>query len=111
MQLNTSGEKGVRGVVIELTTVVALDDLNGEAELSGHPVKEVKEGGEGVKLGTQRESPGVVSEIINDHQIILIARDAKYRRSPQITVNKSKACEACEEEEKGSRTWRPSWYA
>jgi hypothetical protein len=54
--LNTSGE-GARGVVIELTTVVALDGLNGESELSGHPDKEVKEGGEGVRLGTQRESP------------------------------------------------------
>jgi hypothetical protein len=39
-QLNTSGEKeGARGGVIELTTIVALDGLNGEAELSGHPGK------------------------------------------------------------------------
>jgi hypothetical protein len=52
-QLNTSGEKErARGVVIELTTVVTLDGLNGEAELSGHPGKEVKEGGESVRLGT-----------------------------------------------------------
>jgi hypothetical protein len=67
-QLNTSGEKkGARGGVIELTTVVALDGLNGEAKLSGHPGKEVKEGGEGVRLRTQREGPGVVRKIINDH--------------------------------------------
>jgi hypothetical protein len=32
--------------------VVTLDGLDGEAELSGHPGKEVKEGGEGVGLGT-----------------------------------------------------------
>jgi hypothetical protein len=50
----------------------------------------VKKGGEGVRLGTQRECPRVVRDIINDHQIILIARNAEYRRSPQITVDKIK---------------------
>jgi hypothetical protein len=73
-----------------LTTVVTLDDLNGEAELSRHPGKKVKKGGKGVRLGTQRESPGVVREIINDHQIILITRNAEYKRSPHITVDKIK---------------------
>jgi hypothetical protein len=34
------------GGVIELTTVVTLNDFNGEAELSGHPGEEVTEGGE-----------------------------------------------------------------
>jgi hypothetical protein len=86
--LNTTGEKeGARGGVIELTPVVALGSLNGEAELSGHPGEEVKKGGEGVRLGTQREGPGVVREVINDHQIILITRNAEYRRSLHITVN------------------------
>jgi hypothetical protein len=51
----------------------------------------VKKGGEGVTLGTQREGPGVVREIINDHQIILITRNAEYRRSPHITVDKIKS--------------------
>ena len=51
-------ERGRRtgGGVIELTPVVVLDGLNGEAELSGHPGKEVEEGGEGLRLGAQRES-------------------------------------------------------
>jgi hypothetical protein len=90
-ELDTAGEEeGARGGVIELTPVVALDDLNGEAELSGHPGKEVKKGGEGVRLSMQREGPGVVREIINDHQIILITRNAEYRRSPHITVDKIK---------------------
>ena len=45
-QLNTPREEeGTGGGVIELTPVVALDGLNGEAELSGHPGKEVEEGG------------------------------------------------------------------
>jgi hypothetical protein len=68
-----------------------LDGLNGEAELSGHPGKEVKKGGEGVRLGTQREGPGVVREIINDHLIILITRNAEYSRSPHSTVDKIKS--------------------
>jgi hypothetical protein len=78
-------EEGARGGVIELTPVVALDGLNGEAELSGHPGKEVNKGGEGVRLSTQREGPGVVREIINDHQIILITRNVEY------TVDKIKS--------------------
>ena len=53
------------GVVIELTPIVTLDGLNGEAELSGHPGKEVKEGGEGLRLGAQRKSPRVMRKIIH----------------------------------------------
>jgi hypothetical protein len=45
-QLNTSRqEEGPGGGVIELLPVVTLDGLNCEAELSGHPGKEVEEGG------------------------------------------------------------------
>ena len=45
-QLNTPREEGgTGGGVIELPPVVTLDGLNGEAELSGHPGKEVEEGG------------------------------------------------------------------
>jgi hypothetical protein len=50
----------------------------------------VKEGGEGVGLGTQRESPRVVREIIDHDQVVLVARHAKNRRSPQITMDKIK---------------------
>ena len=60
-QLNTlREEEGTGGGVIELTPVVTLDGLNGEAELSGHPDKEVEGSGEGLRLGAQRESPRVV---------------------------------------------------
>ena len=52
--------------VIELPPVVTLDGLNGEAELSGHPDKEVEKGGEGLRLGAQRESPRVMRKIINN---------------------------------------------
>jgi hypothetical protein len=90
-KLNTPREEEeTRGGVIELTLVVALDGLNGEAELSGHLDKEVEEGGEGLRLGVQRKSPRVMRKIINHHQIVFIARHAEYRRCPQVTVKKIK---------------------
>src|SRR6185437_751268 len=60
---------------------------NGEAELSGHPGKEVEEGGEGLRLGTQRKRPRVVREVVDHHQIVLVAREAEYRGGPQVIVN------------------------
>ena len=48
-QLNTPREEErTGGGVVELPPVVALDSLNNEAELSGHPGKEMEEGGEGL---------------------------------------------------------------
>jgi hypothetical protein len=69
-------------VVVKLTPIVTLDDLDGEAELSGHPDKEVKEGGKHLRLGTQGESPRVVREIIDHDQIVLAARNTRNWRSP-----------------------------
>jgi hypothetical protein len=43
-------EEGTGGGVIELTTVVALDGLDGEAELSGHPSEEVENHGKSIRL-------------------------------------------------------------
>jgi hypothetical protein len=91
-QLNTSRqEEGPGGGVIELPPVVTLDGLNCEAELSGHPGKEVEEGGEGLRLGAQRKSPRVIRKIINNDQIVFITRHAEYRRCPQVTVNQIKS--------------------
>ena len=87
-QLREEEETG--GGVIELMPVVTLDGLNGEAELSGHPGKEVEEVGEGLRLGAQRKSPRVMRKIINNDQVIFVARHAEYRRCPQVTVNKIK---------------------
>jgi hypothetical protein len=81
-ELNTPREKGAGGVIIELTPVVALDSLDGETELSGHLGKEVEEGGKSLGVDTQRKTPRVVREIIDHHQIILIARKARNRGSP-----------------------------
>ena len=91
-QLNTPRqEERPGGGVIELLPVFTLDGLNGEAELSGHPGKEVEEGGKGLRLGAQRKSLRIVREIINNHQIIFIARHAEYRRCPHVTVNEIKS--------------------
>jgi len=58
---NYQNELGAfQGGGVELTPVVTLDGLNGEAKLSGHPGKEVEEGEEGLRLGAQRKSPRVV---------------------------------------------------
>ena len=75
------------GGVVELPPVVTLDGLNGVAELSGHPGK-VVECGEGLRLGAQRKRLRVVREIIDHHKVVLIARKAKNRRGPQVTVSK-----------------------
>ena len=58
---NPREEEGTGGGVIELLPVFTLYGLNGEAELSGHPGKEVEESGKGLRLGAQRKSPRVVN--------------------------------------------------
>jgi hypothetical protein len=50
----------------------------------------VAKSGESLGLGTQRKSPGIMGEIIDHHQVVLIARHAENRRSPQVAVNKIK---------------------
>jgi len=90
-QLDTTRkEERAGGIVIKLTPVVTLDGLNGEAELSGHLGKKVGQRGERLRFEAQRKSPRIMREIIQHHQIVLIARNAEYRRCPQITVYKIK---------------------
>jgi len=47
-----SEEEGTGGGVTKLPTIVTLDDLDGEAELCGHPSEEVEDHGESIKLHT-----------------------------------------------------------
>jgi hypothetical protein len=49
-------------------------------KLHGHVCEEVREDGEGVRLMAQRESPRLMSAIIENNQVILIARNTKYMR-------------------------------
>ncbi|WVZ58830.1 hypothetical protein U9M48_009058 [Paspalum notatum var. saurae] len=63
-QLDTMREEeGAGGMIIELTPVVTLDDLNGEAELSRHLGEEVGDRGERLRLGAQRKSPRILSKV------------------------------------------------
>ena len=89
--MDTTGEEeGASGGVIKLTPVVTLHSLDGEAELGGHPCKEVAKSGECIRLSTQGKSPGVIGEVINHHQVVLVARHAKYRRCLQVAMDKIK---------------------
>jgi hypothetical protein len=91
-QLHPVGEKEVTGGgVIELTTVVTLNGLNGEAELSGHPGEEVTEGGESLRLGTQWKRPHIMRKIIKHNKIVFVTRHTSNGRSPQIAVYKIKS--------------------
>jgi len=75
-------EEGTGGAVIELTAIVTLDGLDGEAELSRHPGEKVEKSGESIRLRTQRESPRIMREIVNHHKIVFIPRNADDRRCP-----------------------------
>ena len=55
---NTVKKKEVAsGRVVEFSTVVTLDALNGGAKLCAYIVKEVRESGESFRLETERKSP------------------------------------------------------
>jgi len=57
-QLDTVREKeGTGGGVIELPTIVTLNNLDVKTELSRHPGEEVQKGGESLRLHTQGKSP------------------------------------------------------
>jgi hypothetical protein len=75
-------EESSGGGVIKLATIVTLDGLDGEAELCGHPRKEVEERGKRIRLRTERKSPRIMRKIINNHKIVLIARNTDNRRCP-----------------------------
>jgi hypothetical protein len=75
-------EEGTEGGVIKLTTIVALDGLDCEAELRGHPSEEVKNRGKSIRLRTQGKSPRIMRKIIDHHKIVLIARNTDDRRCP-----------------------------
>jgi hypothetical protein len=76
--------------VIKLMTIVTLDGLDSETELCGHPSEEMVNRRESIRLHTQGKSPQVMLKIINHHKIVFIARNAQYRRCPQIAVYKIK---------------------
>jgi hypothetical protein len=79
-------DESVGGGVIKLTSIIALNALDGVAKLHGHKGEEVGEGGEGVGLLAQRKSPQVVGAVIEDDQIILATRDTWNMGGPKVIV-------------------------
>jgi hypothetical protein len=72
--------------VIKLAYIIALDTPDGVTKLRGHKGKEVGEGGEGVRLLVQWESPRVVGAVIEDDQVILVTRDTRNMGGLKVTV-------------------------
>jgi hypothetical protein len=97
------------GGVIELSSIITLDTLDGATKLRGHVSEEVREGGEGVRLMKQRKGPRVMSAFIEKNQVVLISKNTEYRRCPRSQWIKSKARTILEEElGKGNLTCQPS---
>jgi hypothetical protein len=97
-------EESVGGEVIKLASIIALDAPDGATKLRGHKGKEVGEGGEGVRLLTQRESPRVVGAVIEDDQVILVTRDTLNRGGPKVTVYEVKGLKGSS---RGARKGQP----
>jgi hypothetical protein len=83
-------EESASGGVIKLACIIALDTLDGVAELRGHKGKEVGEGGKGVRLLAQQKNPWVVGAIIEDDQVILVTRVTQNRGGTKVTVYEGK---------------------
>ena len=86
-----SEEERARGVVIELAAIVTLQSTDRATKLSGYPGEEVCESGECVRLQAKREGPEKMGKIIQNHQVVFIARKTEYRGGPKITVNQVKS--------------------
>jgi hypothetical protein len=84
-QCNIVEEKGVRGRVVELATVITLEGTNRTSELGGD-----QEGVECIRLQSPRKSPNKMRKVIQNDQVVFVTREAKDRRCPEITVNKIK---------------------
>jgi hypothetical protein len=80
----------MRGVVVELTTIIILEGMDRMTELGGDPGEEMGEGGELVGLQPKRESPQKTREVVQNDHVVFVTREAEDRRSPEITVDKIK---------------------
>lgn len=69
-ELDSMGE-GPKGV-IELTTLVTQDGLNGVIKLSGNTSEEVETSHKSIRLRMQRKSLEIMRAIIKNHRVIFI---------------------------------------
>jgi hypothetical protein len=77
-------------MVVELAAVVALQCTDRAPELGGYPGEEVSEGGKRVGLQPKGESPKKMGVVVQNDQVVFVAREAKDRRHPEITLDKFK---------------------
>jgi hypothetical protein len=72
-------EEGTGRGVVKLPPVVTLDSPDSASKLSGNPSQEVRKGGEHIKLQAQGKSPQIMRVVIQNEQIIFIARNVEYK--------------------------------
>jgi hypothetical protein len=83
MQLNaTSEEERPRGMVIKLAAIVTLQCMDGATKLGGDLGEEVSEGGKRVGLQAERKSPEKMGKIVQNQQIVFVARQIEYMGGP-----------------------------
>jgi hypothetical protein len=84
------GEKEARGVIVELMAIITLEGTDRATKLGGDPDKEVDEGGERVGLQLKCKSQKKMRKVVQNDQVVFVAREAEDRRSPDITMDNSK---------------------
>jgi hypothetical protein len=82
------------GVVVELAAFVTLQCTDRAPKLGGDLGEEVSEGGKRVRLQPKGESPNKMGVVIQNDQVVFVAREAKDRRRPEITVDKIKGLDS-----------------
>jgi hypothetical protein len=70
--------------------VITLDTADGPTKLRENVGEEMRDGGESVRFEAQCKSPGVMSTIIKNNQVVLITRNTHDRTCPKITVDQIK---------------------
>ena len=72
--------------MVELTVIVALNYLDRGVERCAHIQEKMRENAKGVRLEAKGKGLGVVSAIINNDEVILIATQTNNWRCPKITM-------------------------
>jgi hypothetical protein len=86
-EVDTMGKKeSMSGGIVKFTTIVALEALNGSAELGGNKREKARNSAERVGFEAERKSPQVMRTIIENGKVIFEAGDTRNWRSPKITV-------------------------
>ena len=75
-------EKRASGGVIKFPSVVTLHTFDGGGKLSADISKEVGKGGKSVRFKTKRKGPQKMRTVIENNQIVFVARHADDGRCP-----------------------------